>query len=136
MREALLAAPSVAESFEVLIIDDGSTDDTTEIAQRLSSENANVRVLRHTINKGYGEALKTGMKAAQYSWVFYSDGDLQFNLSEITLLVSEAANADVVVGYRIDRADPLYRQLNAAIYRLALRLFMRIRVRDVNAVRL
>jgi glycosyltransferase involved in cell wall biosynthesis len=130
IHNALRVAPRVATQYEVIIVDDGSTDRTADIAQRFSS--AGVRLVRHGRCLGYGAAVKSGLMAARYPWVFFSDGDGQFDLGEIPRLVELSGHADIISGTRVRRADPWHRLLNARLFELALNLLFGLQVRDVN----
>jgi len=131
--EALEALPGLAEDFEIVAVDDGSRDETPQIADRLAAEHAPVRVVHHPVNRGYGAAVRTGLAAARHPLVFFTDGDRQFRVADLARLLDRLAQADdpdVVVGYRLRRADPLVRLLYARAYRLALRIFYGLPVRD------
>jgi glycosyltransferase involved in cell wall biosynthesis len=134
--EALATLPTLAEAFEVIVVDDGSRDDTPAIADRLAGANPDVvRVVHHPTNLGYGAALRSGFAAARYPLVAFTDGDRQFKVADLGRLTSRLAAADqpdVVVGYRIKRADPLARIAYARAYRLANRIFFGLRITDVD----
>ena len=130
IREALRAAPQAARRFEVIIVDDGSTDQTAAIAARF--EASGVRLVRHDHRQGYGAALRSGLHAARYDWIFFSDGDGQFDLSELPRLAELASRADIISGYRAHRADSRHRILNARLFELALRAVFGLKVLDVN----
>jgi glycosyltransferase involved in cell wall biosynthesis len=134
--EALAVLPELAETFEIIAVDDGSRDATAAIAQRLADEHPDVvRLVRHPVNLGYGAALRSGFGAARYELVAFTDGDRQFKVADLGLLTARLAAADapdVVVGYRIKRADPLVRTLYARAYRLANRIFFGLKVTDVD----
>lgn len=132
LADALRAASLVADRFEIIVVDDGSRDGTDEAVRRVMAESPEVRLVRHAVNRGYGEALRSGFRAARFPWVFYSDGDGQFDLQELPRLAASARNADIVSGVRLRRADPWHRKLNAFIFQCALRLFMGLRVKDVD----
>jgi glycosyltransferase involved in cell wall biosynthesis len=136
VEEALATLPSLAESFEVIIVDDGSRDATSAIADELAAAHPGiVRAVHHEVNQGYGAALRSGFAAARHDLVAFTDGDRQFRVADIGHLVArlqEPDGPDVVAGYRIERADPLIRTLYARIYRLANRMFFGLRVRDVD----
>jgi len=132
VRDAIAAAPAVAQAFEVLIVDDGSSDGTAEKVRQLMAAGLPVRLLQHPVNRGYGEALKSGFQNALMPWVFFSDGDSQFDLGELPKLAELAASADLLCGYRIRRADPAYRLVNQKIFGWAARIFMGVRARDIN----
>ena len=136
VREALDALPPLAGTFEIVIVDDGSRDGTAAIADRLAAEAPDViRVVHHPTNLGYGDALRSGMAAARYELVAYTDGDRQFRVADLGVLTARLAEADrpdVVAGFRLKRADPPIRTLYARAYRLAIRIFFGLRIRDVD----
>jgi glycosyltransferase involved in cell wall biosynthesis len=136
VAEALEALPAIAEVFEIIAVDDGSRDRTGEIADRLAAEHADVvRVVHHSPNRGYGGALRSGFEASRYELLAFTDGDRQFKVADIARLtarMAEADHPDVVVGYRIKRADPFIRIAYARTYKLANRIFYGLRVRDVD----
>jgi glycosyltransferase involved in cell wall biosynthesis len=118
--------------FEIIVVDDGSTDGTPAVADGLSRADPAVRVVHHPHNEGYGAALKSGFAAARQAWVFLMDSDGQFDPAELPGFVDEASRADFVVGYRIDRADPPHRKLFAKAWAMMMRLLLGIRARDVD----
>jgi glycosyltransferase involved in cell wall biosynthesis len=135
VAEALDVLPGFADEFEIIAVDDGSKDATPQIADRLAADHPQVRVVHHTVNQGYGAAVRSGLRAARYDLVAFSDGDLQFKVADIGRLLERMAradNPDVVVGYRLKRADPFIRTAYARAYRLALNIFYRLGVRDVD----
>ncbi len=136
VAEALAVLPTVAERFEVIAVDDGSRDGTRELADRLAAEHPDVvRAVHHEVNQGYGAALRSGFRAARHELVAFTDGDRQFKLQDLERLLERHAEADapdVVVGYRRKRADPAIRLAYARAYRLALRLFYGLGVKDVD----
>jgi glycosyltransferase involved in cell wall biosynthesis len=136
VEEALATLPSLAATFEIVIVDDGSRDATPVIADELAAEHPGVvRAVHHEVNQGYGAALRSGFAAARHDLVAFTDGDRQFQVADIGRLTArllEPDRPDAVVGYRIARADPLIRTVYARIYRLANRIFFGLRVRDVD----
>ena len=134
--EALAILPELADTFEIIAVDDGSRDATATIAERLAEQHPGVvRLVRHPVNLGYGAALRSGFAAARYELVAFTDGDRQFKVADLGRLTARLAAADqpdVVVGFRIRRADPLVRTLYARAYRLANRIFFGLRVTDVD----
>ena len=133
VREALGAMSALAEQYEIIAVDDGSRDGTAELADRLAEEHLSVRVVHHPVNRGYGAALRSGLAAARYPLVAFIDGDRQFRVADLVRLIDRlnAPDApDVVVGYRLRRADAPLRLAYARAYRLALRIFFGLRVRD------
>jgi glycosyltransferase involved in cell wall biosynthesis len=136
VNEALEALPALAETFEIIAVDDGSRDATATIAEALAERHPDiVRLVRHPVNLGYGAALRSGFAAARYELVAFTDGDRQFKVADVGRLTARLAapdEPDVVVGFRIKRADPLVRTLYARAYRLANRVFFGLRVTDVD----
>ena len=134
VEEALVTLQELAEAFEIVIVDDGSRDATPQIADELAGADPRVRAVHHPRNLGYGAALRTGFGAARHDLIAFTDGDRQFRVADIGRLTARFAQggADVVVGYRITRADPLVRTLYAKAYRLANRIFFGLRVTDVD----
>jgi glycosyltransferase involved in cell wall biosynthesis len=134
VEEALAVLPTLAGEYEIVIVDDGSHDETPVIADRLAAAHPGVvRVVHHPTNQGYGAALRSGFRAARFELVCFTDGDRQFRVEDLgRLLHTLEAGIDVVVGYRIERADPIIRTIYARLYRLANRIFFGLRVRDVD----
>jgi glycosyltransferase involved in cell wall biosynthesis len=138
VAEALSELPAMADLFEIVCIDDGSRDGTATIADRLAAEHPDVvRVVHHGVNRGYGAAVRSGLTAARYPLVCFTDGDRQFRVADLASLLyrlgeghSSGAPADVVAGFRIRRADPPIRLAYARVYRACLRLFFGLTVRD------
>jgi len=136
VEEALETLSSIADVFEIIAVNDGSTDGTAEIADRLATEHPDVvRAVHHPVNRGYGEALRSGFAAARYELVAFTDGDRQFRVEDLGRLTTRLAGPDrpdVVAGYRIRRADPILRIVYARTYKLANRVLFGLRVRDVD----
>jgi glycosyltransferase involved in cell wall biosynthesis len=139
VEEALATLPGLAETFEIIAVDDGSRDATASVAEGFAAQHPDVvRLVRHPVNLGYGAALRSGFAAARYELIAFTDGDRQFRVGDLgrltaRLAAADAADApDVVVGFRIKRADPLVRTIYARLYRLANRLFFGLRVTDVD----
>jgi len=136
VAEALEMLPSIADAFEIIAVNDGSTDRTAEIADRLASEHPDVvRTVHHRVNRGYGEALRSGFAAARFGLIAFTDGDRQFRVADLGRLTARLEaddQPDVVAGYRIRRADPVVRIVYARTYKLANRLLFGLRVRDVD----
>jgi len=120
--------------YELLVVNDGSRDRTGEVLARLATELPRLRPLTHPQNRGYGAALRTGFDAAQKRFVFYMDGDGQFDIKELDLLLPLATDDDsIVTGYRIERRDPFLRRLNAKLFGgWLVRILLNVYVRDLN----
>ena len=136
VEEALATLPSLAETFEIIAVDDGSKDGTPALADALAARHPGVvRVVHHPVNLGYGAALRSGFAAARFELVAFTDGDRQFKVVDIGRLTARLAAPDapdVVAGFRIKRADPPIRIAYARAYRLANRVFFGLRVTDVD----
>lgn len=102
----------LGSDYEVIVVDDGSRDRTAEVTHELTKMNSRVRLVQHAVNQGYGAALHTGFAAATRELVFLTDADAQFDVSELNKLLPLIEHADMVVGYRKPRRDPLLRKLN------------------------
>lgn len=120
------------ERFEIIIVDDGSTDATPEIADALAREWAEVRVIHHRPNAGYGVALRDGFTSARMPLVFYTDSDGQFVPGEIRLLVERIGDADIVTGYRAERQDAWNRKFFSWGFRKFIGLVFGVHVRDCD----
>ncbi len=131
-RQALKVLRGITPDFEILIINDGSTDDTGRVADALAAEHPEVRAIHHPTNRGYGGALQTGFAEAAKDWVFYTDGDGQFDISEITHLLPLRSATTIVSAYRAKRSDSLLRKINAACWSMLVNLLLGIRVRDID----
>ena len=131
-KDALRIVPQFADKFEIILVNDGSIDKTGKIGQKLSHHYRQGRIINHKKNRGYGGALKSGFKAAKYDWIFFSDGDRQFDLKEIGKLIAHVDKADLVIGYREKRADTFIRLLNAKLFNLLIRILFGLKIRDVD----
>lgn len=118
--------------YEVVVVDDGSSDNSSEIVQQYSKKNPRVRLVQHSKNMGYGAALRTGLKSVTKDLVFLTDGDNQFRLFEIDKLFSKIDSCDVVVGYRVNRQDKAHRRLNGFLWTQLTKLLFGLPVRDVD----
>ncbi len=130
---ALKAAGRLTSDFEVLIIDDGSRDATPEITDELARLYPQVRVIHHPANRGYGGALRTGFAEATKDYVFYTDGDAQYDPAEVADLWARLGpGVDMVNGYKISRSDPVHRIVIGRIYHHTVKLLFGLKVRDVD----
>lgn len=118
--------------FEIVIVNDGSKDKTGEIADRIAAENKNVKAVHHSVNRGYGAALQSGFKAATKEYVFYTDGDGQFDIKELPLLFKYMADYDIVTGYRIKRQDNPIRKINAFCWTTLVNLLFGMKIKDMD----
>lgn len=125
-------APLVA-GVEVIVVNDGSRDSSREVLDGMLPERPWLRVIHHPQNRGYGGALISGFEAAQHDWIFYTDGDAQYDAKEAANLVRLATDGvDVVQGYKIGRGDPVYRKVIGRCYHHVVKLLFRLKVRDTD----
>jgi glycosyltransferase involved in cell wall biosynthesis len=125
-------SPLVAE-VEVIVVNDGSADGSRATLDALAVDRPWLRVIHHETNGGYGKALLSGFAAARYEWIFYTDGDAQYDAREAALLVPLANNQiDVVQGYKIGRGDSWYRKLIGRCYHHVVKLLFNLKVRDTD----
>jgi glycosyltransferase involved in cell wall biosynthesis len=130
---ALRTARGLTSDFEVIIVNDGSADSTADIANELARTYPEVRVVHHDSNRGYGGALRTGFAAATRDLVFYTDGDAQYDPTEMTVLWNAfSETVDLVNGYKISRSDPLHRIVIGRIYHHMVKILFGLNVRDVD----
>ena len=129
---ALKALPKFSDDFEIIIVNDGSTDRTAELADRLAAEHPAVRAVHNNPNLGYGGALQRGFREATKPWVFYTDGDGQFDFEEIGRLLPLLEQFDIVSAYRLNRQDSLLRKCNAFAWTTLVNLLFSLRLRDID----
>lgn len=122
----------VARKYEILVIDDGSKDNTGAIVKSLIKKNKNVRLITHKPNRGYGGAFKSGLYGARYQLVSFIDSDGQFDYSEITKFIPLLKDNDLVIGYRIKRQDNFFRVLNANLWKLWMWFLFGLWVKDID----
>jgi glycosyltransferase involved in cell wall biosynthesis len=132
VESASRAVSRFADDYEIIVVDDGSSDRTATVVEDLASRDPHVRLVRHDGNRGYGAALRTGFASAQKELVFFSDADGQFDLQELAGLLGLLSRAPVVLGYRIRRSDPPHRLFIAKVYNVVIRCVFGLRVRDID----
>ncbi|MFH0980022.1 MAG: glycosyltransferase family 2 protein [Planctomycetota bacterium] len=129
---ALKACRRITRDFEVIIVNDGSKDRTGDLAERLAAEHPEVRAVHNHPNRGYGGALQRGFREARKEWVFYTDGDGQFDFEEIDKLLPLLKEFDIVSAYRLDRQDPLLRKANAFCWCTLVNRLFGMWIRDID----
>lgn len=132
VQQALEVLPAISDDYEVIIVNDGSADRTAEIADRLAEANPPIRVVHHPVNRGYGGALQSGFRTASKEWVFYTDGDGQFDIQELPGLLEYIDNCDIVTCYRIQRQDTLLRKINGWAWSKLVNLIFHFKIKDVD----
>ena len=130
---AIRTARRLTPDFEVIVVNDGSADNTAEIAEELARTYPEVRTIHHERNRGYGGALRSGFAAATRELVFYTDGDAQYDPAELEALWAALSDdVDLVNGYKISRSDPMHRVIIGRIYHHTVKLLFGLQVRDVD----
>jgi glycosyltransferase involved in cell wall biosynthesis len=124
--------PKLTDDYEIIVVDDGSSDHTGQIAECMAAIDRHVRVVHHKLNQGYGAGVISGINAASKPYVLLSDGDGQFDPADCVLLAAAISNYDVVVGRRVHRADPLMRRLNGKAWSILMRLLFGLHITDVD----
>ncbi len=130
VSDALRAGESIGKAFEVIIVNDGSTDETKAIVSTLQHQDPRIRLVNHSRNRGYGAAVWSGLRAARGQYLFYSDADRQFDLREIKKLFAHIDHYDVVIGYRKTRQDHFMRRMNTWGWAKLAHLALGIKAKD------
>lgn len=133
VRDVHAGLEGAVEDFEVIVVNDGSGDDSLAVLHELAAEFPRLRVVDHQVNRGYGGALISGFEAATKEWVFYTDGDAQYDAGEIVRCIAAVrADTDIVQGYKIGRGDPWHRKVIGRVYHHVVKLLFRLQVRDTD----
>jgi len=134
LRRTFAVLQEHVADYEVIVINDGSWDNTAEVLEQLTSEHRPfLRVVTHPQNRGYGGALRSGFAAAKKEWVFYTDGDGQYDPGELPrLLALTGPSTGLVNGYKLERHDPAHRVWIGNVYNFCARVLFRIRIRDID----
>jgi glycosyltransferase involved in cell wall biosynthesis len=132
VQQALTILENIRADYEIIIVNDGSSDATARIADEIAEQNSKVKVVHHPTNLGYGAALQSGFKAATKELVFYTDGDGQFDISEMPPLLPLINEFDIVSCYRLNRQDPVVRRINAWCWTKLVCLLFDMRIRDID----
>ncbi|GIW61524.1 MAG: hypothetical protein KatS3mg089_0376 [Patescibacteria group bacterium] len=132
VTNAIAIAPRIAKKWEIIIVDDGSSDRTWEKSREIESQYSNIRIVHHHVNRGYGAALKSGFEHSQYNYIVFTDGDLQFDFSEVTKFIEVIADADIVIGYRKKRQDNLIRNILMTLLKIWDFIFFRFYFKDID----
>jgi glycosyltransferase involved in cell wall biosynthesis len=132
VARAQRALPGVARDYEIIVVNDGSRDRTAELADAAAAADPHVRVVHHPVNRGYGAALQSGIRASRYPWIFYTDGDNQFDLGELPRFLALRDQADLIIGYRNPRSDSALRRFNAWGFGILCWILLGVHVKDVD----
>lgn len=133
VNDTILTLESVGCDYEIIVVDDGSTDNTRSVLDELSKNSNRIKTIYHLRNQGYGATLRAGFVNSTKELIFYTDGDGQYDVKELLLLLSAMKDGiDVVNGYKIKRADAYYRKIFGKIYYYIARLIFNIRLKDIT----
>jgi glycosyltransferase involved in cell wall biosynthesis len=130
--DAQKAGKSYFNGYEIIVVDDASRDDTSNIVKNMSKKDKNVFVLTHEENKGKAAALNAGFKKAKGEYIFYTDADNQYDMERVKNLKKLIGKADIVSGYRKNKAISPVRKFASDFYNLIARVFLKIKVRDIE----
>jgi glycosyltransferase involved in cell wall biosynthesis len=133
IASVLSALPPLVSDFEIIVVNDGSKDQTGAVAATIASSTRGIKVIHHPVNKGYGAALATGFRAASKEFCFYMDSDGQFDINDLGKLLPMLHEYDGVFGYRIHRQDSLIRKLNAWGWNQLVRFIFNLKIRDIDS---
>jgi len=131
-EKTVLLLESMGLEYEVLIVNDGSTDGTRELTDELQARYPHVRAIHHEVNKGYGGAVWTGIHNAAKDLIFFTDGDGQFDINELREFYESMNDYDAVLGYRIKRQDPFHRLVFAKCWGQLIRVLFGFHLRDLD----
>jgi|Deesub1362A_J573_1020465.scaffolds.fasta_scaffold01035_9 glycosyltransferase involved in cell wall biosynthesis len=132
LEKTIRFLPTIADDYEIIVVDDGSKDSTPEVVQSFAKKHSQVRLVRHETNKGYGAAVRTGFESAQKEYIFFTDGDNQFDITEITKLLPYIKDYDIVAGYRLKRRDNFIRKINEFCFNRLVRFLFGLKIKDLN----
>lgn len=135
IKKAIASAVEFAQSYggyEVIVVDDGSSDGTRSEVLKFKAENPNIRIVSHRQNLGYGAAVWHGLKIAKGDLIFFTDSDLQFKINELKKFIERIKNYDVVIGYRKKRSEGFSRKLNMFAWRSLVGLFLSLKFKDID----
>jgi glycosyltransferase involved in cell wall biosynthesis len=125
--------PRLTDNYEIVVVDDGSRDGTGDLLRVLAREYPFLKVIHHGVNRGYGAALITGFANCSKDLIFYTDGDGQYDVEELPLLLGVFSDkVDIVNGYKISRSDPKHRIIAGRLYLRLMRMLFQLKVRDVD----
>lgn len=132
VRKTIQTLNPLVDDFEIILVNDGSKDNSAEVIEALAKKYKWVRTVHHKKNKGYGGALRSGFAHARKDLVFYTDGDGQYDVTELKQLLPLIEHFDVVNGFKIKRSDKIHRTIFGDLYNYGSRIFFNLKVKDVD----
>lgn len=132
VKKAMPIVKKISKKWEMLLIDDGSTDKTGDICKKMTSLDSNIKAISYARNRGYGGALRVGFQNSKYKYIVFTDGDGQFDFSEITKFIDKIDDYDLVIGYREVRRDNLVRHMLMNMLRIWDLVFFNFRFKDID----
>jgi glycosyltransferase involved in cell wall biosynthesis len=134
VRDCLKYLRKLKDGYEVIIVDDGSSDKTKTVAEKVAKRSKNVRLISYSPNRGYAQALKTGFEAAKFDYVFFTDSDRQFRLDALDIMypIAKIKPVDLVIGYRLKRQDPFLRKFLSWGYNTLASFLFDLNVKDID----
>lgn len=133
VRQALKILPAFTDDFEIIVVNDGSRDETGNIINGLAAEDARIRPIHHPRNRGYGAALTSGFETSGGDYVMFMDSDRQFDIADLALLSPFVGKFDIVAGFRKERQDEFHRKLFAETFNLVVRILFGVHMRDIDS---
>lgn len=121
------------KDYEILVISDGSTDNTNKIVKEFAKKDRHIKLIHHKKNLGYGAVLRSGFAHSSKELIFYTDSDNQFNIKDVDLLLPLLSFYDIVAGFRINRQDPLMRIFIANVYNILIKILFNFKVKDIDS---
>lgn len=121
-----------SEDYEIIAVNDGSTDDTLKVLNSLHKIHPKLKVINHTENIGYGAAFQSGVKKAKYEWLLFMDSDMQFEINDLDNFIQYIPTSDFIIGYRSKRADNIKRIFFSKVYNKLVRLLFGINIIDID----
>lgn len=132
VEQALDVLPKYVDTFEIIPVNDGSSDRTGAILEELARGDDRVRPVSYKVNKGYGGAVASGFNASRHDYVMFMDADRQFDINDLSMLSPFVGKFDIVAGFRMERSDPLHRRINAEVFNIAVRILFGVHLRDLD----
>lgn len=132
IAQAQKLSPQLARNHEIIVINDGSQDNTAAVVRDLAENDSHIRLIEHERNLGYGMSLRTGFANATCEWVFFTDGDGQFDMYQLGEFIPSTSSAQAIIGYRTNRAEGSLRAFNARLFKVFIDVLFRVHVKDID----